>query len=134
MGLDQGSRNLSGRSLVPLLRGEAGENSLVYAEVNVPDWSSRRCVIMDGWKYIEGSTDDSLSHPAPSAVEVFNLNQDPGEKQRSSDPDLDRNLKNLMGETKNRLNQLRKTLNFGRSDPSTLSPEMVEVLRQQGYL
>lgn len=97
--------------------------------------SKRRCIIQNGWKYIEGSTDESLIYPAPCPVEVFTLAEDPQERQNRLDGDSEmaRKLGDLMEGMARKLDWLRKSRKDKRSI-SSLPPELEKMLKQQGYL
>lgn len=64
---------LRGRSLWPALRGETLPATDIYVESRVPyleyGWSPLTALIADDWKYIESSI-----------PELYNINEDPGEK------------------------------------------------------
>ncbi len=64
--------HISGRSLLPALKGQAIESRDCYAETEMPyflnHWSPLKTMISDHWKYIE-----------TTRPELYNLEQDPGE-------------------------------------------------------
>jgi arylsulfatase A-like enzyme len=128
--------SVQGRSLVSLLRGEPEKDRFVYAETRMPTKSSRACIIREGWKYIEGSQDESLRYPAPAPFEVYNLAEDPGEQNNlyGTFPKVDKNLGGLMRKLETQFRQEHDALDRGEGPPHALSAELLEVLKQQGYL
>lgn len=129
------SGTIQGRSFVGLFSGEDEQDRPVYAEVDVKKLSRRACLIMDGWKYIEGSTEEVLSCPAPADVQLFRLNDDPCEKSDLSKGQaaVRQDLKKVMQRFRQDLGHTRQALGVDETS-SELSPELLEVLRQQGYL
>jgi arylsulfatase A-like enzyme len=127
---------LAGRSLAPLLQGRDLEARPVYAEVNIPNSSLRRCFIEEGWKYIEGDTDPKLKIPAPAREELFMLNRDPLEKSNLHTRDRERSdrLRSRLKGMRKGLDQLKERLKIEQGEVNTISPELKEQLHQQGYL
>ncbi|MFH2001870.1 MAG: sulfatase, partial [Planctomycetota bacterium] len=136
LGIRYDERSCGGRSLQGLIEGAAIKDPIVYAEVDVPEFSKRSCVIEDRWKYIEGSTEAALKHPAPAATQLFDLRTDPHEKQDLSetDPEKRERLEKLLeAEKENRLRK-RKAMKIDNQVSLPLDPELLEMLKQQGYL
>ncbi|MFH2002814.1 MAG: sulfatase [Planctomycetota bacterium] len=127
---------MQGRSLVPLMEGRTMEDRPVFAETQLPERSLRFCIIQNKWKYIEGSTDSSLSYPAPAAEQLFNLEDDPHEKNDSKDQDPKRkgNLKQYLDRLRKDLRELQEALGTGAGGDNEISDELRERLQQQGYL
>jgi arylsulfatase A-like enzyme len=126
---------LQGRSFARILTGSASRDRTVFAEVNISRQIRRTCIIEEGWKYIEGDTEKNLKYPAPSARQLFNLNVDPREQKDMSDqkPGKEENLRNRMQMLQKELQKARDTRR-SEDDSSSVSPELMEMLRQQGYL
>jgi len=132
----QPDRSFQGCSLLPLLNGEESGERFVFAEVDLPGCSRRKCVIRNGWKYIAGDTDEALTRPAASRVELFNVNNDPQEKNMlyEANPLIGNGLDSFLKSIEKKTEPLREKLNPGKTGSSALSPELLEMLRQQGYL
>jgi arylsulfatase A-like enzyme len=127
---------IQGRSLLPLMRGETEKDRFIYAEVDVAKQTLRSCVIQDGWKYIKASTDEDLWFPAPAEEELYFLTEDIREKENrlNAQPRKARQFKKLIDSLQTHLGMQREALSGGAESSQPLSPELQEMLRQQGYL
>jgi len=87
----KGASRISGRSVMPAIRGKKLASRGLYAETNEPylesGWSPLRCLISDNWKYIH-----------TPRVELYDLAQDPEE------------TKNLAAEQDEQLRRLERRL------------------------
>jgi tetratricopeptide (TPR) repeat protein len=113
---------LDGRSLVPAMRGAAGDSRPVYFEALdaylTRNWAPLTGVIADGWKYID------LPEP-----ELYDLLNDPGEQR------------NRVGDERQRAEVLRKRLAewppassaLTASRPAPIDPDASSRLRSLGY-
>jgi len=136
MQIDSNGTEFNGRSLKPLIKGKRMRSEVIYSEVNVPEITNRQCIIEKGWKYIKGSVDRSLRFPAPAPVQIFNLDVDPHEKQDRSDSGFNKEdrLKKVLNEMEKRLINIRKKMNIKREHGAPLNKELLEKLKQQGYI
>lgn len=127
---------IQGRSLTSLLRGKDGPDRPIYAEVELPRWSHRRCLIRNGWKYIEGDTDEKLKYAAPAESELYSLADDPEERRNltGNRPEVTKKLNSLLRNLQTGFQQSHDMLDTGGKDSSAISEELKKVLRQQGYL
>ncbi len=103
--------HISGRSLLPALKGEPIESRDCYAEAEMPyflnRWSPLRSVISDHWKYIQ-----------TTRPELYNLKEDPGE------------LNNLIESDNGELARLEDLLADMQASFSLTSSEAVELSEQ----
>lgn len=127
---------MQGRSLLSLLEGNAGRDRPIFAETQLPERSRRFCIIQDGWKYIEGSTDETLSFPAPAKEQLFRLEDDPGEHKdlKIEQEKIRNNLKQFMSGLRGDFEQLQEALGTDKGGANEISDELRERLKQQGYL
>ena len=108
----------------------------MISEADVPKRSLRTCIVKDGWKYIEGSVDESLEYPAPAKAQLFNLKDDPGERNDLAEqhPREAKNLAEMLRAQQGKSQALFESL--GGEDGSTqqLSESLKRMLKEQGYL
>ncbi len=118
----EGPRNISGQSLLPLMRGESLETPSVYSETEVPleeyNWSPLYSLISSPWKYIDS--------PSP---ELYDLVEDPGESMN-----LIAQHMNVARRMKKQLNQLTESITPREVGKTTLDQAAVERLRALGYV
>jgi len=115
-------KHMSGRSLLPALKGESIESQDCYAESEMPYYMNRWCpprtVISDQWKYIQSTR-----------PELYNLEEDPDELN---------NLVDTVGEEAQRLQTLLTNMleSFQRTQAGEveLSEQDVANLRSLGYV
>lgn len=136
LGLEKEEGLHDGRSLVADLKGASTDGDLIFAEVDMPRFSKRSCVIESGWKYIEGSTDETMKHPAPEKVQLFHLLEDPREQvdRKASAPEKQRRLERLLRAGEESSIRQRKALGIDAQESLPLDPALLEMLKQQGYL
>jgi tetratricopeptide (TPR) repeat protein len=117
---------VSGRSLVPALRGETLEDEATFAESLVPlvhyGWSDLRALRLGSWKYILA--------PRP---ELYDLERDPGERQNriADEPARARSLRNGLEQ---RLQQEQAALRDGVKATAAVPPDLLEKLGALGYV
>ncbi len=114
--------HLSGRSLLPALKGQPIEDRDCYAEAETPfvlnGWSPLQSVISGHWKYIQ-----------TTRPELYNLETDPGELSDLAGPDSDE-----CDQLRGRLEALQSTMKVATADKVKLSDKDVENLRTLGYV
>jgi arylsulfatase A-like enzyme len=126
---------MQGVSFVRLLDGTEGGDRAIYSEVNVSKQVRKTCIMQDGWKYIEGDTSGKLRYPAALPRELYRLDGDPGEIENLSGrhEELENRLRDRMQRFQEELQKARKRYGADSSS-SEVSPELMEKLKQQGYL
>lgn len=135
MGID-GPPYQQGRSFVPLLTEGNPSNRTVYAEVDLRNRSTRKCVIQGEWKYILGDDTESLMFPAPANKELFRLSEDPGEQRNRAEenPEVLEKFEALLNKIRKDMDAFNDAMGLKREESGKVSRELEEVLRQQGYL
>jgi arylsulfatase A-like enzyme len=127
---------LQGRSLLPLMKGASTKDRSVYAETFLPGRTERICIIDQTKKCIQGNADPKLKYPAIAPLEIYDLSDDPLEQKNlagSNEPFV-KSLRSLLNRVRSDLDQARNKLNVEDAAPTEISPELLETLRQQGYL
>lgn len=127
---------IQGKSYLPLMRGRKESDYLVFAEVDLPKRSQRACIVMDGWKYIEGNTDADLKFPAADQAMLFNLYDDPGERNNriEQNPREAKNLLNMLRTLQGKSLEVHESLGGDEGSTQKLSESLKQMLREQGYL
>ncbi len=115
-------KHVSGRSLLPALKGQAIEPQDCYAETEMPyflnHWCPLRTVISDRWKYIQ-----------TTRPELYNLEQDPGELTNLVDSAADetRRLQTLLA-------AMEESFKRTKAEDVELSERDVANLKSLGYV
>ncbi len=114
--------HLSGRSLLPALKGQPLEERDCYAEAESPfvlnGWSPLQTVISGHWKYIQSTR-----------PELYNLETDPGELSDMAGPDSEES-----DQFRGRLEVLQKMMRVATAEKVNLSDKDLENLRTLGYV
>ena len=114
--------HLSGRSLLPALKGQSIESRDCYAEAESPfvlnGWSPLQTVISDRWKYIQSTR-----------PELYDLKTDPGELS-----DLAGTASEECNRLQERLIALQAAFQEVRAEKVNLSEQDLENLRTLGYV
>ena len=118
----QAPEGISGRSLLPLLKGSTLETEPVYLETRVPlveyHWSALTGLASRNWKYIESSK-----------PELYDLQADPGESHNVLEEHPD-----IAGEFGRRLDVLSRSFRTQEPGPAMLDQAALARLRALGYL
>lgn len=124
---------LQGRSFVEMMKGGPAQNRVVYSDVDYPGLSTRACIIEGGIKYLEGDTNEQLICPSPAAVELYDLNEDPSELKNliENEPETSHRFRKRMEKLNEVFQKYRESI---KNDSGSISPELRELLNQQGYL
>lgn len=116
-----GSRQVSGRSLVAAMEGKSLEPRDIYSESNYPydyyGWSPLRGLTTPRWKYIRA--------PVP---ELYDRRSDPGERTNVATKNAP-----IVKKMENRLSAMEQAMVQGKADRVDLSPEQRERLANLGY-
>ena len=122
---------LDGASRVAWLRGEydVGTPSVLFSQVET-DQSRRTSLRVGRWKIVLGEVSDAVEFPSRSAIELYDLREDPQERHNLADVEQGRAAR-LAKELRGLMRDLRKGA-AGRD--ADLSREVLEHLRQIGYL
>jgi arylsulfatase A-like enzyme len=121
-----------GRSLAPFLRGEAPmpapQPLLAHLDLTV---SQRKALLVESLKLHWGSTDPGLRAPASAEWGLFDVRDDPGERDdlRGARPDEGDELRELMAA----LEDILRTDGLA-ADRADLSQEVLDKLRELGYV
>jgi arylsulfatase A-like enzyme len=132
----EGPETMQGRSFLPLMRGESGPNRTILSEVKMPRISDRACIISDGWKFIEGSMDESLYYKPPAPERLYYLPEDPGEKNNriNSHPEEAERLRALLRKMQEGAKDVHESFGAKRGGAENISEELKRLLKEQGYL
>ncbi len=113
---------LSGRSLVPVFRGEPLDPQSAYSETDYPynsfGWSPLRCIVQDNWKYIRA--------PQP---ELYDLQADPGEINNLAAVKMD-----VADALDRALAEREAGMHQRASGPVSLDADDLAALRSLGYV
>lgn len=128
-------KGMQGHSFLPLMKGREGKDRIIFGEVQLPKRTFRHCIIVDGWKYVEGRIDSSLVFPALNPVEFFELKTDHREQHNllNEYPDKADQYKAMMDRFRADLERTRHALTTGTGKSISLSDDLLDALHQQGY-
>lgn len=120
---------LQGRSLLPLLRGEAGEHRVALTRTLPVGRKGARASLRDGHHKL--IVNDPLTAPEGRAIEVYDLHADPGEQQNLADAELrDR----LQARLERALEPVRRAGAPDLRPPDVLPDDLRERLESLGYV
>lgn len=121
------------------LRGEAMEDRTVFASVHDPARSIRSAVIANGYKLVDASSDASLAFRPRAPIELYALDHPDGATADAETENLATQAPRIVDALRARL--LRVETEAGRvrdalggAGAADLSGDLLEVLRQMGYL
>ncbi|MFH1998849.1 MAG: sulfatase [Planctomycetota bacterium] len=128
--------SVQGRSFASFAGRAAQKDRPVYAEAFMPGRTERWCLISEEYKYIQGNTDAALRYPAAARHELFRLSDDPGEHQNVLKTNLDKGeaLKKRLEQMRSGFEKAGETLRDRGMEVEGISNELLDLLREQGYL
>ncbi|MBI4879590.1 MAG: sulfatase [Planctomycetes bacterium] len=116
---------IQGRSLAPLMRGEAPADSLVWSQ-----WpqSQQHALRLERWKYIQRTATQ------PAQEELYDLQDDPGETQdlATAEPAVRERVLKRVAKLKAASAGVSRA--YGHGGEAALDPEVRERLKALGYL